>query len=177
MYLRYTLLESLTRIIDPDPAVGLYFYMYVELIIYGNTFILHTHFLIFCRAKHKSYIYISTTIMTGSSSPTAAAAAAPPFVITQTQTQGDVLNESAPSPEADESPADPRVDAALRERHLHLAGNFDAATQSRCSRLVTDFLRRRMKVERREGGDLAGPEILSPTDTRIDMTIDAAAAA
>ena len=99
--------------------------------------------------------------MTGTSLPIVTAAPVQTFVVTQTQ--DDVLDDRASSPEADDSPVVPRLNAGLREVYLQQSAVFDAATQSRCSRLVSAFLRRKMKVERMEGVDSSGAEIESPS--------------
>ena len=104
--------------------------------------------------------------MTCASSSIAAANPIQPVVVTQTQ-DDDIISASAPSPVAD----DPRVSAAVRERHLLLTQRFDAAYQSRCSRLVTEFLLRKTKVQR------MAADVQSPTDAHVDVAEDAASAA
>ena len=84
--------------------------------------------------------------MTRTASPLATDTITMPIIITQTQDSDD--HHSDGSPEDEDSSVDPCIDVTLCARHLQLTNEFFEATQSRCSKLVSDFLRRKMKVKK-----------------------------
>ena len=105
----------------------------------------------------------------------AVAANALPMIVTQSQDNVD--NNSDGSIEDGDSSVDPRIDPVLRSSHLKHIQAFLEATQSRCSKLVTKFLRRKMKVKTRQAGDPPTIDVQLPTDDDcIDVAVDAAAA-
>ena len=114
------------------------------------------------------------TIITTQPLVTAVPASASSIGVMQTQYDPDGSSDSSPPDDA--SSITPCVDSALQERHLQPTNHLFEAVQSRCSKLVAGFLRRKMKVDIRASGD-ASAVIQMPTDTRIDVAVAAAAAA
>ena len=69
-----------------------------------------------------------------------------PATLTARASQDNVDDSSDGSPQDDALSIAPCVDSALQERHLQRTNDFFEAIQSRCSKLVTDFLYQKMKV-------------------------------